>query len=349
VGAAARGWGAVKVFVTGGTGLVGRHVIAALTRRGDTVRALARSDRAAAELTALGVEPARGDLSAATRFDPLMEGCDAVVHAAATVLSGGRWEAWHEVNVFGTERVVRCAARRGARMIHVSSVAVYGNRLASGLDRVGHDEGFDLEHAPVPRDPYERSKREAELVLWNVARETGLSAVALRPCVLYGEGDRHFSPRVAMLLRRGVAPLIGGGTNHMTLVYAGSVAAAVTCALDRPGASGPFNVTNDGRLTMREFVERFAAGLGIRPHWVRIPRGLAWSAARLWDRTGGALLSPWQTVSLSAAVQFLAGENPYDSSRATQLLQWRPPLAVAEAAERTGASFRAPARPRVRP
>ena len=339
----------MKVFVTGGTGLVGRHVIAALTRRGDTVRALARSDRAAAELAALGAEAARGDLSASTRHGPLMEGCDAVVHAAATVLSGGRWEAWREVNVLGTERVVRSAAQVGARVVHLSSVAVYGQRLASGLDRRGHDEGFDLEHAPVPRDPYERSKREAELVLWSVARQTGLNAVALRPCVLYGEGDRHFSPRVAKLLRRGVAPLVGGGTNHMTLVYAGNVAAAVTSALDRPSTSGPFNITNDGPLTMREFVERFAAGLGVRPRWVRIPRGLAWSAARLWDHTGGALLSPWQTVSLSAAVQFLAGENPYDSSRAAQLLQWRPPLAAAEAAERTGASFRAPARPRVRP
>jgi nucleoside-diphosphate-sugar epimerase len=339
----------VKVFLTGGTGLVGRHIIAALAGRGDTVRALARSDRAVAELTALGAEPARGDLSAATRFEPLMEGCDAVVHAAAIVLSGGRWEAWREVNVLGTERVVRSAARSGARVVHLSSVAVYGHRRASGLDRVGHDEEFDLEHAPVPPDPYERSKREAELVLWEVARATGLSAVALRPCVLYGEGDRHFSPRVAKLLRRGVVPLIGGGTNHMTLVYAGSVAAAVTCALDRPGAGGPFNITNDGTLTLREFAERFAAGLGVRPRWLRIPRGLAWSAARAWDRTGGALLAPWQTVSLSAAVQFLAGENPYDSSRASRLLQWRPPVDAAEAAERTGASFRAPARPRAHP
>jgi nucleoside-diphosphate-sugar epimerase len=272
-----------------------------------------------------------------------------VVHAAATVLAGGRWEAWREVNVLGTERVVRSAAQLGARVIHLSSVAVYGHRLSSGLDRMGYDEGFDLEHAPVPRDPYERSKREAELVLWDVARETGLSAIALRPCVLYGEGDRHFSPRVAKLLRHGMVPLIGGGTNHMTVVYAGSVAAAVTNALDRPGATGPFNITNDGSLTMREFVERFATGLGVRPRWVRIPRRLAWSAARVWDRTGGALLSPWHTLSLSAAVQFLAGENPYTSSRATQLLQWRPPMAAAEAAERTGASFRASPRARVRP
>jgi nucleoside-diphosphate-sugar epimerase len=331
----------VRVFVTGGSGLVGRHVIAALTRRGDAVRALARSERAAADVAVLGAEPVRGDLSAATPLHAMLEGCEAVVHAAATVLFGGRWDAWREINVLGTERIVGSAARHGARVVHLSSVAVYGHRLAGGIDRPGDGEDFDLEHAPVPRDPYERSKREAELLLWKVAGETGLRAVALRPCVIYGEGDRHFSPRVATALRRGLVPLIGDGTNHFSVVYAGNVAAAVVAALDNPEAAGPFNITNDGQLTQREFVERFAAGLGVRPRWVRIPRGLAWSAARLWDHTGGALLSPWQALPFSTAVQFLAGENPYDSSAARRRLPWRPPTAAAEAAERTGASFRA--------
>ncbi len=330
----------MKVFVTGGTGLVGRHVIAALRSRGHGVRALARSVSAAAELTALGAEPVPGDLSAATRIDDLIAGCSAVVHGAATVLSGARWDAWHEVNVLGTERVARSAARHGARLIHISSVAVYGGRLASGIDRRGYTEDFDLEGARVPRDYYERSKREAELAVWRAARESGLSAVALRPCVLYGEGDRHFSPRIAAMLRRGLAPLVGGGANRATLVYAGNVAAAVAAALDRPLVTGPFNVTNDGQLTLREFVERFAAGLGVSPRWLRIPRGLAWRAARIWDHSLGALPWPGRTVSLSAAVQFLAGDNPYDSSRAVRLLGWQPATDAAVAAERTGASFR---------
>jgi nucleoside-diphosphate-sugar epimerase len=329
----------VKVFLTGGTGLVGRHVIAALRARGTRVIALVRTDRGAADVTALGAEPVRGDLSAATPLDTLMEGCDAVVHAAAIVLARGRWPTWREVNAQGTERVVRSAARHRARVVHLSSVAVYGDRGARGLDRGGRGEDFDLEHAPVPRDLYQRSKREAELILWRVARETGLAAVALRPCVIYGEGDRHFSPRVAGALRRGLVPMIGDGANRATLVYAGNVASAVTAALDRPEVSGPFNITNDGTLTLREFVEHFADGLGVRPRWIRIPRTLAWSAARLWDRTG-ALLRASRTVSLSAAVEFLAGENPYDSSRARRLLGWDPGLDAAAATERTGAAFR---------
>ena len=333
----------MKVFVTGGTGLVGRHVIAALRSRGDAVRALARSERTATELARVGAESAAGDLSDTARLERQIDGCDAVVHAAAIVLAGGRWSAWHEANVLGTERVARAAARRGARLVHLSSVAVYG-RDVSGPDRPGFDESFDLERAPMPGESYARSKREAERAVWRVAAETGLRAVALRPCVIYGEGDRHFSPRVARMVRRRMVPRIGGGHNTMTVVYAGNVAAAVVAALDRPEATGPFNVTNDGTLTLREFVQHFAAGLGVAPGWLPIPRNLAWSVARVLDLTVGALPLAGAGLSLSTAVQFLAGNNRFSSARAEQVLGWRPPVPAAEAAERTGASFRTASR-----
>jgi len=329
----------VRVFVTGGSGLVGRHVIGALVARGDAVRALARSEQAAGALGRLGAEPVRGDLADQAALERAIAGCAAVVHAAATVLSGGTWAAWHEANVAGTERVARAAAARSARLVHISSVAVYG-RDASGPDRPGFDETFDLERAPQPREPYARSKREAERVVWRVAAETGLGAAALRPCVIYGEGDRHFSPRVAAMIRRRLVPLVGGGHNTMTVVYAGNVAAAVVAALDRPGATGPFNITNDGALTLREFVGHFAAGLGVAPRWWPIPRGLAWSVARAWDSTLGALPIGGAGLSLTTAVQFLAGNNRFSSAKAEQVLGWRPPVPAADAAARTGASFR---------
>ncbi len=334
----------MRIFITGGTGLVGRHVITALRARGDTLRALARTETAAVELSELGAEPVRGDLSDAARLDQMTAGADAVVHAAAIVLAGGRWTAWHAANVLGTERVARSAARHGARLIHISSVAVYGRQLAYDRSPAGLDEEFDLERATVPRDFYARSKREAERAVWRVAHETGLSAVALRPCVIYGEGDRHFSPRVARLLRLGHVPLIGDGTNHITVVYAGNVAAAVTAALENGGVSGPFNVTNDGQITQREFAERFAAGLGVRPRWIRIPHRLAWRVARVWDAAIGALPLSSGAPSLSSAVQFLAGENGYSSARAQRLLNWRPPVPAGDAVERTGASYRHAAR-----
>lgn len=330
----------MKVFVTGGTGLVGRHVIAALRARADAVRALARSDAAAADLRAQGAEPVRGDLADGRGLGEQIAGCDAVVHAAATILSGATWDAWHTMNVAGTEKVARAAARAGARMVYLSSVAVYGRRTTYDGGPESVDEDFGLDRPIYAGDLYARSKREAELALWRVAEETGLKVAALRPCVIYGEGDRNFSPRVARLVRRGLAPVIGPGDNPLSVVYAGNVAAAALAALDRRDVTGPFNVANDGAVTQRQFVERFASGLGVPARWLPVPLALAWNGARLWDASVGALAGWTGLLSVKSSVQFLASPNPYTSARAERVLGWRPVVPALEAVERTGRSFR---------
>jgi nucleoside-diphosphate-sugar epimerase len=342
MGAVRRGHRDVKVFVTGGTGLVGRHVVRALRARGEVVRALARSPAAASRLAAEGAEPVAGAVTDGTAVARGAAGCDVIVHAAATVLGSGRWPRWHAVNVRGTELVAEAAAQGRARLVHLSSVAVYGRRTTYDGGAGSVDEDFGLDRPMSARDPYARSKREAEQALWSLADRSALRAVALRPCVIYGEGDRHFAPRVARVIRRGFAPLIGDGNNLLSVVYAGNVAAAVLAALDHPEATGPFNVTNDGGITLREFIRHFAAGLGVpAPRWVRIPYGLARGAARFWDATAGALPGPVRLLSLATSVQFLASANPYTSARAVRELGWRPAVAPADAVERTARSLQA--------
>lgn len=333
----------MKVFVTGGTGLVGGHAIAALIARGDTVRALARSDATAAELAATGAEPVRGDLTDPNAIEGGVRGADAVVHAAAVVLSRRGWDHYHRTNVAATETVARTAARHGARLVHLSSVAVYGRRTTyDGGDR-SVDESFGVERPLFPGDHYARSKREAEQAVWHVAREgePWLSVVALRPCVIYGEGDRNFSIRVARALRRGLAPIVGDGSNPLSVVYAGNVAAAVLAALDRPAVRGAFNVANDGVVTQREFLERFADGLGVTLRVLPIPRALAWPCAAAADAALRAVRPSSPMMLMKTAVQFLGNANPFVSTRAGRELAWQPVVPPAEAVERTGRWYRA--------
>jgi nucleoside-diphosphate-sugar epimerase len=332
----------VRVFVTGGTGLVGRHVIEQLVAGGHSAVALSRRDASDSALRSSGAQPLRGDLADQAVLERGVREADAVVHSAALVLApGSGWQAYHDANVAPTECLARLCARHAKRLVHVSSVAVYGRATTydGGAGSVGED--FGLDRPIFAGDHYARSKREAELVLWRIAESEGVSAVALRPCVIYGEGDRAFAPRVARLVRRGVAPVIGAGDNVLSVVYAGNVAAAVLAALGRPAVTGPFNVANDGRLTQRQFVERFAAGMAQRVRLVPVPRGLAWNGAKMVDAVLRRL-RPMQTMTLlKTAVQFLANDNPYTSARAERELGWRPVLAPADAAERTGRAFRA--------
>jgi nucleoside-diphosphate-sugar epimerase len=330
----------VRVFVTGGTGLVGRHTIQQLVARGDAVTALARSPAAAAELAALGAAPLHGDVTDPAALARGVDGTDAVVHAAAILLVSRDWNDFHAVNVAPTETVARLAARAGTRVVHLSSVASYGRRTVYDGGPGSVSEAFGLDRPVFPGDHYARSKREAEIALWRIADETGLSAVALRPCVIYGEGDRNFSPRVARVLARGVAPLIGDGANVLSVVYAGNVAAAVLAALDRPAVCGAFNVANDGGLTQRQFVECFARGLGLRVRVVRVPGSLAWGTARALDSLRRAVRPGSPTTTLMTAVHFLVSANPYVSAKAAAELDWHPVVEASEAVERTGRWYR---------
>ena len=333
----------MTVLVTGGSGLVGSHVIEALRARGEGVRALARA-RAAPAVRALGADPVIGEVTDAAAWHAASPGVRGIVHAAALVAYRGTLEDFLAVNVGGTRHALAAARATGARLVHISSVAVYGRTgpYSAGAEggrggRGGVTEdfpfGFIAEH-----DFYARSKRAAEEALWEAAARGRLAAVAIRPNVIYGERDRLFSPRVVGAVRQGIVPQVGDGTNRLACVYAGNVAAAVVLALDAPAAPGrAYNVTTDGEeaLTQRGFVDAFAAEVGVRVRRLRLPYAVPRLAVNAWAR--------WQLLRRpadypgigAAAVRFLAGENPYVAQRAQRELGWSPPVAAREAVRRT--------------
>lgn len=315
----------MTTLVTGGSGLVGSHVIEVLRASGEPVRALVRP--AARDIVAaLGADPVIGDITDEAAWQHAAQGVTAIVHAAALVLQRASWDEYRRVNVGGTRQAVLAAQRTGARLVHISSVAVYGGSAAYRATPERRDEGYAFRPL-ADLDRYARSKREAE----NVVREAGaagLAAVAIRPNVIYGERDRLFTPQLLPFARLGWAPAIGPGTNRLACVYAGNVAAAVVAALERPRPGfRAYNVTGDRppALTAREFVTAFGRALGRRMRYVRVPL-LAFQAAMA-VRRGPRLAR--------AAVSFLTGENPWVFDRICRELEWEPPYATVAAIERT--------------
>ena len=324
----------MSVLVTGGSGLVGSHVIAALVARGEPVRALVRPGARAA-VEALGATAVLGDVTDPTAWAGAAAGVRAIVHAAALVAPSAPLDAFLAVNVGGTRQALTAARATGARLVHVSSVAVYGRTAADRAGGVGEDFPFQQ---IWERDYYAQSKRRAEDVVWEEAARGGVAAVAIRPNVIYGEYDRLFSPRVVRAVRAGIVPQIGVGTNRLSCVYAGNVAAAIVLALDAPAAPGrAYNVTDDGpdALTQQGFVDAFADALGVRVRRVRMPYPVARFAVDLWARWQ-LLVRPGRYPGIGgSAVRFLAGENPYVAERARRELGWQPVVAPREAVRRT--------------
>ncbi len=169
-------------FLTGGTGFVGGHVTRAMTERGWTVRLLSRGQGRTTEglLRGLSVEEVPGELSRPEGFGSAIAGVDAIVHVAGLVKARSL-EDYREVNVRGTERLLRAAAKAApdALFLLVSSQAAAG-------PAIGGRPVCDAD-PPRPVSWYGLSKREAEVA---VAALWKGPWIVVRPGVVYGPGDR---------------------------------------------------------------------------------------------------------------------------------------------------------------
>jgi 2-alkyl-3-oxoalkanoate reductase len=319
----------MSVLVTGASGLVGSHVVEALASRGEPVRALVRAPGRAALPS--GAEAVIGDATDPAAWTAAARGVRAIVHAAAIVQRRATWEQYVAVNVEATRLAIAAARTAGARLVHISSVAVYGGTAAYPRQPQRRDEDYPFQ--PIAeRDFYGRTKRMAEDAVREAAERGDVVAVALRPTVIYGERDRLFTPRLLRALRLRFLPQIGAGTNRLSCVYAGNVAAAAIAVLDAPlDRFRAYNITSDGApaLSQREFFASFAAALGRRYRPVPIPRPLARLVIGLFTARRLA----------GAAVSFLTGDNPYVDDRARRELGWRPPTPAPQAIVRTVAWF----------
>jgi nucleoside-diphosphate-sugar epimerase len=264
----------MRFLVTGATGLVGAHVVDRLLARGDHVRVLVRRPDAADTLRARGLEVHRGDLTAAAT-DGCVEGIHVVVHCAATVDTGGDAALLWPVNVEATERLLEASARAGVgRFVHLSSTAVYG----AAAPPIAED-------APKrPSGGYGRSKWAAEEALWR-HHARGLPGVALRPCVVYGAGDRHAWPTLLGLSRRRVLPLPRRGRRLLDLVHVADVADAVLAAAAAPAAPGrAYNLTDGESHSYRDILDALAAATGRGPAILPLPSAGLRLLARLGRR-----------------------------------------------------------------
>ena len=321
----------MRVFLTGGTGLIGSHTAALLIREGHEVVALHRPGADVGDLRSLGCALVEGDVGeGSARLEPLFRGCTHLVHGAALVYAGGDWSRIRKVNVEGTRNVLEAAARAGVgHAVHLSSVVVYGTV-----------EGTVDERSPVntplpPRDHYARSKREGEAEARAIEAATGMRVTIFRPSAVYGERDRLMTQRIARMVRWPVAFLLGTGGNTIPTVYAGNVAEAVLLALLAGRGQTTYDIGMDHPLTQRALLEGIAEGLGCHPALVPIPAGLVRGGADILQALGmptpGAAHLP-----LGRVVRLALGENPFPSRRIHAELGWQPSHRHEDALPRAG-------------
>ena len=316
--------------ITGATGLLGSHIAEQLRATGEPVRALVRAGSDAAFLRQIGVEVVAGDLKDAAAVRRAIDGAGIVYHAAAKVSDWGRWEDFRAEAVTSTTNVVEaCRAADVGRLLHVSSISVYGHPKLAATELV-------TEETPLGRgfwmwDYYPRAKLLAEEIAWKFPRVT-----VVRPSWIYGPRDRVTIPRVVTALLERRVPIIGTGDNLLNIVYAGDVAAgALAAARSDMGVGQAYNLCSTGEITQRDLLNALTDELGLPRITRRVPYGLAKNFAFIREAIARALGRQKPPPITRRAIYLIGRSTHYSIARAQAQLGWSPATKIDEGVRRS--------------
>jgi nucleoside-diphosphate-sugar epimerase len=326
----------MNVFLTGGTGFLGRRVAKSLLERGARVRCLVRPSSDVRSLQNFvgndlwsGVEIVPGDLSNVDACRRLIGDSDTVCHVAAS-LSGGTAVMFLNT-VIPTRHLLTAAAQADVRrFVQISSLGVYeAARLSTGAQL---DEETPLDSHPELRDPYTYSKIVQEQVAWEARAATNLPLTIIRPGVIYGPGRGVLSNRVGLKL--GPVLIKMGGSQTLPYIYVDNCAAAVSQACLADGVDGEaFNILDDGLPTGTQLLRKLRrAGQGVRALWV--PRPMIGPLSSMYE-----WYSRWSQGQLPGVITRYRSDSmwkklKYTNAKAKAQLGWSPQLTFDEAFER---------------
>jgi UDP-glucose 4-epimerase len=311
--------GHCRVLVTGASGFIGRAVCAGLERKRYAVTGAIR------ERGVVGVSPSVdyvriAHLDQSADWSSALKGVDSVAHCAARVhvmadTAADPLAEFRRVNVQGTLTLARQAAAAGVRrFVFISSIKVNGEKTQLS-------QPFRADDAPAPLDPYGVSKMEAERGLHDIARQSGMEIVIIRPPLVYGPGVKANFAAMMRWLKRGVPLPLGAINNQRSLVALGNLVDLIMVCLTHPAAANQTFLVSDGQdVSTTELLRRMGYAMGCPARLVSVPEGWLKLAATV--------------VGKPDLAQRLCGSLQVDIEKTRRLLGWVPPLSLDEGLRR---------------
>lgn len=301
-------------LVTGANGFIGSTLMATLTQEGFAVRGIVRK-------LALENCIAIGDINANTHWKEVLTDVDTIIHTAARVhiMDNKDQDAlatFRKINVDGTLNLAQQAAEKGVkRFIYLSSIKVNGEQTPP-------NSPFTTNHLPAPQEPYAQSKYEAESQLKQLALETGLEVVIIRPPLVYGPGVKANFLLLMKWVEKGLPLPLGGIKNCRSLLYVGNLVDAITTCITHPNAKNQTFIVSDGEdLSTPALIQKIGKAMGKTPMLLPIPPNFLTLAAK--------------PLGKEDTINRLNGSLAVDSSKIKTTLDWQPPFSVNQGLKET--------------
>ena len=259
-----------KVLITGSNGFVGKTLSDKLVTEGFIVNGAARSFRSVGFSDAI-TRFVITDIDSNTDWQMALQNVDVTIHLAARVhvMNDTAIDAlaeFRKVNVEGTMNLARQAVEAGVqRFIFISSIKVNGESTL-----LGHP--FTTKDEPTPDDPYGVSKREAEDALRQLARDTGIEVVIIRPPLIYGPGVKANFHTMMRWLEKGIPLPLGAIHNQRSLVALDNLIDLIVTCIRHPAAANQIFLAGDGEdMSTTELLQRISVALGKKARLIPVP------------------------------------------------------------------------------
>ncbi|MBI5558033.1 MAG: NAD-dependent epimerase/dehydratase family protein [Deltaproteobacteria bacterium] len=305
-----------KVLVTGANGFVGRFMCDCLLRSNAPFRQAVRHEVQPRAENVVGV----GEIDGATDWSRALAGISHVVHLAARVhvlrdVSSDPLGDYRRTNVAGTINLARQAVKAGVRrFIFVSTVKVNGEKTVNSPFTAGDE--------PAPADPYSVSKFEAEQALWQIAGDTGLEVVVIRPPLIYGKGVGGNFRRLLELAQSGLPLPLAAVHNVRSLLYVENLTDLIMTGLQHVQAPGHTFLASDGEDIST-------------PRLLRLLAEAAGRSARLFSVPLPLLLLVATTLGRRQELRRLTDDLRIDCEKTRTILNWQPPFSLRDGIRRT--------------
>lgn len=308
------------ILVTGATGFVGSALVHRLVADSPTDHFIVALRKAGTGWPSQVSSAVVGELGPDTDWCAALKEVKGLVHSAARVhvmaeSSADPLAEFRRVNVDGTMNLARQAAAAGVqRFVFVSSIKVNGEATTQG-------QPFTESDAPAPLDPYGQSKHEAELGLRQLAADTGMEVVIIRPTLVYGPGVKANFAALMRVVKSGWPLPFGAVHNQRSLVALDNLVDLIITCMHHPAAANQTFFASDGHdLSTADLVRGMARAAGV--------------PARLWPVPVWALRVASAALGKGTVVQRLCSNLQVDISKARNMLGWVPPLSVDEGMRR---------------